>query len=476
MTVDCCNVGQTQPTIDTLPDDALLYVFDFYVAQASEVEAWHTLIHVCRGWRNLALGSPRHLNLRIACTTKSPVLGKLDIWPPLPIVISGSCESSNDFYNVHTALRHHDRVCQIKIKLSYVLCKPQFLIPSLEKPFPVLTDFELIMNVVGPVEPFNPDPSKFLGGGSAHLRSLTLGGIWIPGLLKLLLSTPNLVILRLDQISGVFRPDEIVTVLSTLTGLEELDFSVELDRPPPELESRHLPLLQRTILPSLAILTINGTIETLENFMALIDTPLLVRLHIRMSSFSDQDIILDTPQLFRFIGRTPKLRRQPSEVKIGFPPGGVRITFFFPSSFHIMLSLEISCAHPERRFPSLAQFCRLSPFPIHILKTLCIGGGQVPQHPQRNHAEDTRWLELLRQFSGVKNLFLGKEIAVHIVHALQEHVGERAMEVLPILENVFIDEFELSGPLNKIIKEFVASRQLTGHPITISRGTQEDGH
>ena len=47
MTVDCCDVGQTKLTIDTLPEDALLCVFDFYVAQASEVEAWHTHARSC---------------------------------------------------------------------------------------------------------------------------------------------------------------------------------------------------------------------------------------------------------------------------------------------------------------------------------------------------------------------------------------------------------------------------------------------
>ena len=41
------------------------------------------------------------------------------------------------------------------------------------------------------------------------------------------------------------------------------------------------------------------------------------------------------------------------------------------------------------------------------------------------------------------------------------------MEVLPILENVFI-EFQPSGPVHKVMKGFVAARQLAGHPVTIS--------
>jgi hypothetical protein len=77
-------------------------------------------------------------------------------------------------------------------------------------------------------------------------------------------------------------------------------------------------------------------------------------------------------------------------------------------------------------------------------------------------------LELLRPFFAVKNLYLDKEFALHIAHALQELVGERVMEVLPTLENVFIDEFQPSGPVHEVIKEFVAARQLAGHPIIIS--------
>ena len=106
---DWCDVGQV--TIDTLSDEALLYVFDFYVAQA-EVEASHKLVHVCRRWRINVFGSPRRLNLRIAleCTDETPVKEKLDIWPALPIVISGRCESSTSLDNsLHCATSFRSR-------------------------------------------------------------------------------------------------------------------------------------------------------------------------------------------------------------------------------------------------------------------------------------------------------------------------------------------------------------------------------
>ena len=216
MTAGCCDhVGQTQPTIGTLSDDAFLYVFDFYVAQASEVEAWHTLVHVCRRWQNIVFGSPRHLNLRILCTNKTPVREKLDIWPLIPIVISANRSSTNaDLHNIKAALEHHDRVCQIKLSFFILDCEKEDLVAPLEEPFPILTDLHLDL---GASRPFDPDPSKFFSG-SAHLRSLTLRGFQIPGLLKLFLCTLDLVILHLHLHVRrcPYLPNEVVTVLSAL--------------------------------------------------------------------------------------------------------------------------------------------------------------------------------------------------------------------------------------------------------------------
>jgi hypothetical protein len=76
-------------TIDILPEDVLLEIFVLYVDPTRKydgLEAWRTLVHVCRKWRNVVLESPLRLNLRIRCPTKR-VREKLDIWPDLPIVL-----------------------------------------------------------------------------------------------------------------------------------------------------------------------------------------------------------------------------------------------------------------------------------------------------------------------------------------------------------------------------------------------------
>jgi hypothetical protein len=450
------------------------------VAQASEVEAWHTLVHVCRRWRNLVFASPRRLNLRIACTNETPVREKLDIWPPLPIVISGGFDPTiaTNCDNIKAALEHHDRVCQITLFFHFCELEDTDIVASLEEPFPILTD--LALSAPFSLRPFDPDSSKFLAG-SPHLRSLTLSGIQeIPQLLKLLLSTPNLVILCVDGILNFryesFLPGEMVTALSALTRLEQLDLHV--GRSYQKLENRCLSPLTPTALPSLTRLKIRGNIEYVEDFMAWIDAPLLDHLFIFLSfSYFDRDIALDTPQLIRFISRMPKLQAPveenigPVRALIGLGTGKFEIKFSFSTRISFrMLGLEISCRKPERQFSCLAWFCRSAPFPLRTLERLFIGDGQNSQQLQGHHTvtENNRWLEVLRPFVAVKRLYLTKKFTLHIAHALQELVGERVMEVLPVLENILIEEFQPSGPVYEVIREFVAARQLAGHSIIIS--------
>jgi hypothetical protein len=79
------------------------------------------------------------------------------------------------------------------------------------------------------------------------------------------------------------------------------------------------------------------------------------------------------------------------------------------------------------------------------------------------------WLDLLRPFAAVKNLYLSEELFSHIAPALQELVGGRTTEVLPALENMFLEDFLPRGRIYEGIKRFVAARQLTSHPVAVSR-------
>src|SRR5947208_13108168 len=48
---------------------------------------WYELVHVCRRWRYLVLGSATHLSLCLRCTQGTPVADILAHSPPLPIII-----------------------------------------------------------------------------------------------------------------------------------------------------------------------------------------------------------------------------------------------------------------------------------------------------------------------------------------------------------------------------------------------------
>jgi hypothetical protein len=84
--------------------------------------------------------------------------------------------------------------------------------------------------------------------------------------------------------------------------------------------------------------------------------------------------------------------------------------------------------------------------------------------------ENTQWLRLLLPFIAVKNLYLSKEFAPDIAAVLQELVGSRITEVLPSLQNIFVEELrvEHSSSLQEKIRQFSAARQFSDHPIAIS--------
>jgi hypothetical protein len=95
-TTDCCGAGQA--AIDKLPDEVLLDIFSFYLDndnsayEPRDTDEWHTLVHVCRRWREVVFASPRRLNLALLCGEKTPVRKMLNIWPAFPMDIQSQLE------------------------------------------------------------------------------------------------------------------------------------------------------------------------------------------------------------------------------------------------------------------------------------------------------------------------------------------------------------------------------------------------
>jgi hypothetical protein len=96
-----------------------------------------------------------------------------------------------------------------------------------------------------------------------------------------------------------------------------------------------------------------------------------------------------------------------------------------------------------------------------------------PLEDWQDHIEITpsQWLELLHPFAAVRHLYLSRDMAPRIGLALQELVGSRTTETLPNLEVILLEGLESSGPVTPVqedIRQFVASRQVTSHPIVVT--------
>jgi hypothetical protein len=452
-----------------LPDDVLLGIFDFYVNEDTDVEEWITLAHVCKRWRTVVFLSPRRLNLRLRCGPETPVRDTLDIWPPLPLSVHDAIFDYKleqpDLDNIVAALEHNDRVCQIQFyrfsssQLEYHVANSAFM----QKPFPELTDLLLSVDKYdGEQGPILPD--SFLDGTAPRLRSLILANIPFPGLPKLLLSTTHLVNLELHDIpiSGYIPPEEMATSLSALTILESLWLDIRCPAP----ESRPPSPLTHFILPSLTKLIFRGPSEYLEEFLTRTDAPQLNDLHITFFN----EIIFGTPRLFQFISQRPTLRVL-EKGQIAFNFNAIKVKFPSQTFDYGVLSVAIPCFMPEAQLSFLKQICTSSLPPVSTLVDLSIFEDKYSELLWQDDDENILllWLELLHPFAAVKNLYVCKKFVPRIAPVLQELVGGRTTDVLPALENLFLEGFQPSGPLHQGIEKFVAARRLTGHPVAVSR-------
>jgi hypothetical protein len=447
--------------IDVLPDDVLLEIFDFYTNTIYSsrggkmgTEAWQSLVHVCRRWRSLVLGSPRRLNLRLFCTPETPARDILDIWPALPLIIADNMALSSSTDNLVAALGQSNRVCEVDLHLTGRQLEK--VLAPMQMSFPELTDLRLFLydDETSPVI-----PDSFLDGSAPRLRIFIVDGILFPGLPKLHLSAPHLVCLVLNNIphSGYISPEAIVALISALTSLETLSLEFPSPQSRPDWETRLPPPPKRSVLPALRVLYFTGVTEYLEELVARIDTPQLDTLII---TFFNQ-IDFDTPRLTQFISRTSKLRER-RDAHVEFHDIVARVDVGSRT-----LELSISCREPDWQLSSVAQICT-SLHPLSTLEDLYIEDYYLELVWKDDAIENTLWLELLLPFTAVENLYLSKLFAPGIAAALQELVAGRITEVLPSLQNIFVEGLEPSGPYQENFGQFVAARQLSDHPIAIS--------
>jgi hypothetical protein len=167
---------------------------------------------------------------------------------------------------------------------------------------------------------------------------------------------------------------------------------------------------------------------------------------------------------------------QPIEAHVFFEgDGSGRV--ILPSSKRIIgteaVTVDIKCRELDRALSCLAQICSSSLPSVSSVECFYISeDGEAPLHWQDN-IENTRWWDLLRPFTAVKNLYLSKILAPRIAPALRELFRESTPDVLPKLQNIFLENFQPSEPAETAIWQFVSARHVDGHPIAVAHWDRE---
>ena len=467
-------------TINILPDNVLLRIFlidgyqhnshmQSYFGMEHDRDRvrrlpwrWHRLVHVCSRWRSIIFASPEFLDLRLVCGPGTP-MQLTSIWPPFPIIITNHpYHAMSEHHDFDAAIVHPDRVREIRLfGLMRLTLQGLASATRMQEQFPALIHLSLTCADHSDVAL----PDGFLGVSAPRLQSLVLDSIPFPALPKLLMSTTHLVHLILYGIShsGYFPPKAIVTPLAVMPNLKSLIivFSSPLSRP----ENRRQPPPIRTVLPALTRFVFTGSSEYLEDFVSRIDTPLLDSVYI---TFFHQ-LISDIPRLVQSMGRSTRFQEL-KETHLGFDKFVVHVEThpprWFPSKKTV---LGISSNAFVWQLSSLEQVITSCFPPIYTVEHLYIYNPPSKRGRLVDMENSIQWLEFFQPFTAVMNLYLSKKFAPSIAAALQELVGGRTTEVLPILQNIYLEQLQPSEPIEEGIQKFVAARQLSSQPITVSR-------
>ena len=454
-------------TIETLPDNTLLEVFDFYRVDAvahsrGRPWKWHRLAHVCRRWRYIVYTSPRRLDLQILCKSGAPIKRILGTWPTLPLVLrfQGNERSKRLPDNVMTALRHPDRVREINFSLTSLITGS--IAEVVQVPFLALKTIQ--MTSKDTEEP--PVLGDFLGGSAPLLEQIDLDGIAVsfPALRRLVLSTSHLNRLWLLKIPHTcyFSPEDLVTCLSALVHLKALWVSFRSPASRPNPSTARPPSPERATLPSLARLLVFGVSEYLEGFVARIDCPVLATLEIKYFN----QLIFEIPQLVQFISLVDGLK-SPSEVIVE-PIGYSTMSLVRPgrgTRGRGKCSFIIPCRHLDWQLSFLTQILdQLSPLlsSVHVLSIK----NPVPSRKEED-VDTTQWLELFQPLSQTSRIRVSIEKLVpDITRALVSE--DMNTGILPRLTSLYLEGVRKSTFATEAAERFVATRKLAGRNILLS--------
>ena len=468
-------------TISILPDNVFLDIFDFCLRNPHKspfhrMWEWQRLVHVCRRWRHIIFASPRRLDLHLFCTYGTSVRNNLKCWPAFPIIVdyypywdsdSGQSLAPDNDDNVVASLEYPDRVRCVEIAATSSLLGKVARV--MQEPFPALTLLRLSSND----EDVPVLPSAFLGGSAPRLQEICLDGIPFLTLPTLLLSTSDLVVLKLDNIpnTGYISPEAMITCLTALIKLRTLSIGFRSPTSRSDQMIRRPGPQTRAVLPALTFFDFRGTSEYLEDLVAQIDTPRLD--YFRITYFNR--FAFDVAQLSQFISRTESLeldRSKHAELYFGGSNVNIRLDCEQVGRRQSRLFLQISCQGLDRQVSLLAQVLGQSPAMLSNVGHLSIHAhcSQLGwEEDEEDDMGDTGYLELLRPFIAVETLRIHGHSAGPVALALEIVAEEMAdAEVLPVLHLLWLQDLPVAS-----LEHFTEVRLHSDCPVTIVNTERE---
>ena len=456
-----CGIDQSDAyaTVDILPDDVLLEIFDFHRIDRYFWE-WVKLVHVCQRWRQVIFDSPLRLGIHLRCTDKIDVKKLLGCWPAFPITVSysrGKGIDPEDEDNLLAALEHSDRVHHINLHIQEKqLAK---LGTVIQEPFPMLTQLQLTRKSW----PQLVLPHGFLGGSAPRLQELKLEAVVFPELPKFLLSTRDLVTLHLSGISleeDYIAPETMVTYLASLTRLTSLHFYQDTF-PYDQLDLAPLPQT-RTVLPALTSIVFDCVIRYVDDLVARIDCPRLNSFDLYSCDSAFESIDSQISQIYKFINRSedPLLTRFDGiDVDFGYEGICLRASHNHPPYIAIFILLDGLNWRLSHVFQFFSQFSPMLSNVRHLSVDFLSTLDRTPT--------DLDWAQLLVAFSALQTVDLSGDYK-RIAPALEYIDKEMAAGLLPALDLLYIQDWPMSS-----VDKFCTTLQDSGRVVTVVKTHEE---
>ena len=496
-------------SIDTLPDDVLLEVFDQYrkisVDHWARLQGWYKLAHTCSRWRQLVFASSLRLNLQLRCTFGTPVTDMINHSPPFPLILDYGPHllkkwTPADEDGVLFALQHLSRTHEIMLSapqstLTEIINAMLDTAPTLRRLILHTESAEFVL------------PKSLLDGNVPQLRHLELHGVSLATLHPLLPSATSLVSLILERVpsSVYFSPENLIAHIRTMPYLQTLSIGFLSAAPHPGLSNqRFLPPGQtsqvRIDLPALRQLVYRGVSAYLESLLARIRTPVIQDIDVTLFN----QLTLRIPRICTFISDLESF--QPTAARIDFAQTSAHILLFVPSmapqpsesqSQSPDISLSVSCARLDFQVSAMAQICSglssigtvSGPGLAHVLpiEELMLGFHQSELSEEWRGGEDvvgpSLWRILLTPFRQTRTLRVHVALAVDLEHALRppqpqqdglapvgEALGLEREMLFPELRTIVLlhgdDERVLAGA-SESLKSFVDERNRAGHLVNL---------